>query len=218
MSYGASARRSLCACAAASALIGAVPAVASAAVTTGSGGAGLVSQIVAAVASSATASCAAPALTQPFAAFGDSNSYALLAGESIDSLAGTGWTLAGGAKVVKSTLLDGTTGSVLDIPSGALAISPPLCVTAAYPTARAIVRSVAGSSGISAYVGYLSASPTLVATGSIVGTKAWTLSPALRINPSPVTGWQLAWFAFVGTGSGSENQLYDFYVDPRMKG
>jgi hypothetical protein len=32
---------------------------------------------------------------------------------------GTGWTLSGGAKVVSATLADGTTGTVLDLPSGA---------------------------------------------------------------------------------------------------
>ena len=80
--------------------------------------------LLASVTAKATASCTAPALTSPFASLGDANQYALLPGESADNFTATGWLLGGGAKVVTTKLADGTTGSVLDLPAGAYAISP----------------------------------------------------------------------------------------------
>lgn len=212
MPHGISGRRSLLACAAAAARFGAAPAAAGAA-TSGSG----VAAALAAVVSTATSSCTAPALTSPFAALGDTNSYALVPGESADQFAGTGWTLLGGAKIVTATLQDGKTGSVLQVPSGGLAISPSMCVTNAYPTARAIVRDVGGSAGVSMYVAYLSTDPSLVATASLTDSAAWQLSPVVDINPSSATGWQLAWFSFLGNPNAGTTELYDLYIDPRMK-
>ena len=113
-------------------------------------------------------------------------------GESAGHFTGGGWTLLGGAKIVKTTLADGTSGSVLDVPNGGEAISPSMCVTNAYPTARAVVRSLAGSTGVSMDVAYLSADPSLVATGTITGSAAWTPSPVVSISPSSAAGWQLA--------------------------
>lgn len=175
-------------------------------------------QLAAEITAVATASCTAPLLTEPFASIGDTNSYALLPGESADALTGGGWLLSGGAKLVTTTLADKTTGSVLDLPSGATAVSPPMCVTNAYPTARVTVRNIAGSTGVGLNVAYLSANPSLVSTGTITGSRnAWTVTAPININPSTASGWQLAWFAFAGSGTGAENQIYNVYVDPRMK-
>ena len=88
-----------------------------------------------------TSMCSNPTLSQPFLSVGDHNWYTLMPGESADSFAGGGWTLSGGAKIVTTKLADGTTGSVLDLPSGLKAVSPVICVTSAYPTARTTVRN-----------------------------------------------------------------------------
>jgi hypothetical protein len=215
MSYGIIARRSLGAIAAAAALLTVAPA-ASATTTSLSSSSALtaaLAPLASAVTAVATASCTAPALTQPFLAFGDANFYALMPGESYAS----GWLLSGGAKIVSVKLNDGTTGSVLDLPSGATAISPAMCVTDSYPTARTMIRDLAGTAGVSIKVAYLSSNPSLVATGTVTGSgPGWTLSPVINIDPSTASGWQLAWFAFTATGSSSEYQLYNLYVDPRM--
>ncbi len=170
-------------------------------------------------AASQASACIAPTLTQAFLSFNDSNEYALVPGESNDSFAGIGWTLSGGAKIITTTLQDGTSGSVLVLPSGAKAVSPAMCVTNQYPTARAMVRDVAGSAGVATYVAYLaSSSASLVSTGGLNGSgTAWTLSPVLNIDPSSVTGWQLATFTLTAGGTGSEYELYNLYIDPRMK-
>src|SRR6185312_16647272 len=114
---------------------------------------GLLAAAVGAVAPSATlaavntSQCVTPEYSQPFAYVGDDNWYTLPAGESYDNFAGAGWQLSGGARIVSETLADGARGDVLDLPSGSRAVSPVICVTSAYPTARAIVRNVKGLEG-----------------------------------------------------------------------
>jgi len=161
-----------------------------------------------------TSACSAPTLTQPFLSIGDSNLYALAPGESPDNLTGAGWTLSGGAKIVQTTLADGRTGSVLDLPSGATAISPQMCVTNAYPTARTLVRDVVGSEGVQMGVSYAGAAEQTV--GQVHGQQtAWTTSNPFNVHPSNQAGWQLAQFIFVAGGKTSNFEIYDFYVDPR---
>ena len=80
-----------------------------------------------------TSACSQPSysFSQPFSTVKDANWYTLAPGENVDSFDGTGWTLSGGAKLVTTTLADGTTGTVPDLPTGATAVSPPMCVSAA---------------------------------------------------------------------------------------
>ncbi len=70
--------------------------------------------------------CAPLTFTQALLSAGDSAWYTMVPGESSDNLAGTGWTLSGGASITATTLADGTTGQVLDLPSGATAYTPPI--------------------------------------------------------------------------------------------
>src|ERR1700748_2510925 len=70
-----------------------------------------------------TSWCMSPLLTQPFSGAKDSNWYTLMPGESSGGFDGTGWTLSGGAKIVTTTEADGSTGTVLDLPSGSTAVS-----------------------------------------------------------------------------------------------
>src|SRR5947209_6889073 len=92
-----------------------------------------------------TSACTNPAVTKPFLSVGDSNWYTMMPGESPDSFAGSGWTLSGGASIKTTTLADGAVGHVLDLPSGAKAVSPTICVNGGFPTARTEVRDVKGS-------------------------------------------------------------------------
>jgi hypothetical protein len=43
---------------------------------------------------------------------------------------------------------------VLDLPSGSKAVSPTICVTTEFPTARTMVRNVVGAEGVFFYVSY----------------------------------------------------------------
>jgi hypothetical protein len=175
----------------------------------------------AALAPGDTSACGAATLTQAFLWVRDRNWYTLVPGQAPDSFTGEGWTLSGGARIVDAKLNDGQTGPVLDLPSGARAVSPAICVTAHDPAARAMVRNVTGGQGIAFYISYAGrrtwAKPEK--TGQFHGRHGkWTPSTRINLLPSHRTsGWQIARFVFVGGGKQSDFQVYDFYVDPRMK-
>ena len=170
-------------------------------------------------ATTAPPSCNAPALAQVYSWALDTNWYAGIPGENWDSFSPSGWTLSGGAKVVTTTLADGVRGSVLDLPSGAKAVTPQLCISNYYPFGRTEMRNVAGSQGVSISVSYLGAKgwgasqPTGAQTGS---SNVWSLPAAFTITPSSFTGWQYAKFTFTALGTKSEYQLSNTYIDPRM--
>jgi hypothetical protein len=161
-------------------------------------------------------SCRAPTLTQPFLAARDSNWYTLTPGETPGSFNGAGWTLSGGASIKAG---QAGAGSVLDLPSGSQAISPPMCVASDYPTARTMVRDAVGAQGVHIYVAYAGTKTAGQAqnVGQVHGQQsAWTLSNSFNIHPGNLPGWQLMRFTLVPGGTSSDFQVYDFYVDPRM--
>ncbi len=161
-------------------------------------------------------SCVDPNLTQPFLSAGDSNWYTLAPGETAGSFDGTGWTLTGGASIEAS---QNSTGSVLDLPSGSQAISPPMCVASDYPTARTMVRDVVGAEGVQVSVAYAGTKTATSAqtVGQVHGQRTnWTLSTPINIHPGNLPGWQLVRFALTPGGRTSDFQVYDFWVDPHM--
>lgn len=161
-------------------------------------------------------SCSPPALTQPFASAGDSNWYTLTPGETPGSFNGSGWTLTGGASIEGG---QAGAGSVLDLPSGSQAVSPPMCVASDYPTARTMVRDVVGAQGVHIFVAYAGTKTASKAqdVGQVHGQQsAWTLSNTFNIHPGNLPGWQLMRFTLVPDGKSSDFQVYNFYVDPHM--
>jgi hypothetical protein len=167
-----------------------------------------------------TSTCTDPVLSQPFLWAKDSNWYTLVPGESANAFDGSGWTLGGGAQVLNTQLQDGTAGTVLDLPSGAYAVSPTICVSSDYPTARTFVRNVAGAEGIQFYVSYAGTNTWTNPknTGQFHGQQTnWSLSDPINLQPPNASGWQMVRFGFVAGGKTSDFQLYDFNVDPRMK-
>ncbi len=167
-----------------------------------------------------TSACTTPEFSQPFLPFHDSNWYSLMPGQSVDNFDGNGWSLSGGAKIVTTTLADGSTGSVLDLPSGSKAVSPTICVTSDYPSARTFVRDVKGSEGVFFSVSYEGTktwdSPRQ--TGQVHGNGTdWTPSDRANLQPSHSPGWQPVRITLIPGGKTSEFQIYNFYVDPRMR-
>jgi hypothetical protein len=161
--------------------------------------------------------CVEPTLTQPFLYEGDSHYYTLTPGQAPDNFGGSGWVLSGGASIKKTTLQDGSTGSVLDLPSGAKAVSPNFCITSEYPTARPVVRNVVGSSGVFFYVSYFGTSTweDPKNTGQFHGSGSqWTVPPPINMQPENVLGWQIVRLTLVGGGTTSDYQLYNLYIDP----
>jgi hypothetical protein len=75
-------------------------------------------------------------MSQPFAQWGDGNSYTLVPGGSFEPGA-AGWSLSGGAAVVNENEPFAATGShALYLPAGSSATSPMMCVGTLSPTLR----------------------------------------------------------------------------------
>ena len=163
--------------------------------------------------------CTDPALTQPFLGLGDTSYYTLTPGQSPDNFDGGYWTLSGGAKVVSTTLADGSTGHVLDLPGGSQAVSPTMCVQSNYPVARTMMR---GTAGVQFYVSYAGtatwANPQN--TGQIHGATntSWSLIPPVNLQPNNTSGWQLMRITLIAPpNSPVDSQVSNFYVDPYQK-
>ena len=161
--------------------------------------------------------CTEPTLYQPFLSFGDSNYYALPAGESYDNFTGKGWVLSGGARFIPTTLQDGATGYVLDMPANSTATSPNFCLNPSYPKARAMIADVYGPPNLSFYVTYESSGKTPSSNAPAPSGNVWVLSPTFALYPSSTAGWQLGKFTFVSGGNASEVRVYNFYVDPYVR-
>jgi hypothetical protein len=167
-----------------------------------------------------TSSCPTYQFTQAFSWAKDSNWYTLMSGQTVDNFGGNGWTLSGGASVTTTPLANGKTGSVLDLPSGSMAVSPTICVTRDYPRARMMVRNVKGSEGVFFHVSYLGTSTwdKPKNTGQVHGSgTAWTAADPINLQPYGVSGYQTVKFTFKPGGKTSRFQVYNVYIDPRMK-
>jgi hypothetical protein len=168
------------------------------------------------------AGCEGQTFSQPFTTENDFNYYTLVPGGEFNS-ASEGWTLSRGAQIVQTTRPNAATGGVLNLPSGARAVSPPVCVTLQYPTARIWVRNVRGSEGVTvavAYAGTPSATnPKTV--GQVHGQQSnWTLSEPFNLQPQTAgsgEGPREVRFVFVAGGLISDFQLSGLWVDPRMR-
>jgi hypothetical protein len=102
-----------------------------------------------------------------------------------------------------------------------MAVSPPMCVAANYPTARTMVRTVSGGGGVAVFVTYAGTSTWTKAKngGNAKGKgNAWGISDNVKLSPSNTPGWQVVRFALVPDGGHNEYQVYNFYVDPYAKG
>jgi hypothetical protein len=172
-----------------------------------------------ALASVDTSMCSSPVFSQPFSSIGDHNSYELVPGQMSGSFGGAGWTLSGGASVTTAELQDGSTTTVLDLPSGSKAVSPTICVSSAYPVARMRIRDVVGSEGVFFYVSYAGTNTATKPknTGQVHGNGgAWSVSDPVNLQPFNTSGWQPMQITLVPGGKTSDFQIYDLYVDPHM--
>jgi hypothetical protein len=167
-----------------------------------------------------TSSCPTPTFTKAFSFAKDDQWYTLMPGQTVDSFDGGGWTLSGGASVVQAPTSSGKSGGVLDLPSGAKAVSPPICVTSFYPRTRMMVRNLRGAEGVFFNVSYAGTSSwdTPKNTGQVHGKGTdWTPSDPVNMQPYNVPGYQTVRITLVGGGKTSRFQVYNVYVDPRMK-
>jgi hypothetical protein len=174
--------------------------------------------------------CPNQTFSQPFEALGDVNYYTLVEGSEFNSPS-EGWELLGGAHVVGTTRPDGSIGSALDLPGGSAAVSPPVCVTLQYPTARMWTNTVQGKSNVAVSVAYANTRTagrpkqvdTIQEENGGQGNKedaSWTLSRPFDVRPElggKVEETRQVRFTFTSSAKGSDVHLYGLYVDPRMR-
>jgi hypothetical protein len=167
------------------------------------------------------AHCPGQTFSQPFAALGDNNLYTLVPGSEFNNPP-EGWELSGGAQVVATTLPDGSEGSALNLPSGSVAVSPPVCVTLKYPTARVYAQTAEGNASVGVSVSYPETKSELKPrqVGELESAQgSWELSAPFRVRPrlaGKEEGTRQVRFIFTAGGSGTSTLLYGLYVDPRM--
>jgi hypothetical protein len=167
------------------------------------------------------ARCPGQTFSQPFVALGDNNYYTLVPGSEFNNPP-EGWELSAGAHVVATTLPNGAKGSALDLPSGAVAVSPPVCVTLQYPTARVYVQTLEGNAATGVSVSYLEtkseSKPKQV--GELKSAQgSWELSAPFSVLPllaGKEEGTRQVRFVFSAGGSATSTLLFGLYVDPRM--
>jgi hypothetical protein len=161
-----------------------------------------------------TGPCSNPSLSQAFLSAGDTSLYTQAPDFS-------SWSLAGGASIQTTTRADGASGQVLDLPAGSIAVSPDICVTSLYPTARMMVRSLNGGDDLSFRVSYANTNSWTNPheTGHVHGNLTnWSLSDSVHLQPGNAAGWQIVRLTLVPGGAHSEFQLYDLQLDPYAKG
>ncbi len=175
---------------------------------------------VAAQVSAELAVCPGQTFLQPFTELGDSNYYTLV--ENSESAAtGEGWELLNGASVVEGTRPDGSRGGVFDLPPGAVAISPPTCVTLLYPTARSWVqRETASGTQIKVAVLYSTMeAPKNVASLTATLNGGWELSAPFNVKPQlggREEGVREVRFAYANLSARGDFHVAGLYVDPRL--
>ncbi len=172
-------------------------------------------------AAAAPATCAGQTFSQPFLEYEDSRFYTLSPGGEFNGPS-EGWTYTGGAGVISGTRPSGSTGGMLNLPAGSIALSAPVCVTRAYPIARVWVRAATGTKKVKVYVSYAGTRSETEpkAVGTLVRPSGiWTLSE-FRLDPH-LAGSEVAahnvTFVFEAGAKTGETQLYDLYIDPRMR-
>lgn len=173
-----------------------------------------------AAAPAAHAACADQPFDTVFAGYGDTGLYAPIAGGDFESGA-AGWTLTGDARVAADPvnhLGRGADAFALQLGPGAVARTPPFCMTKDFRTARMFARALSGVRGKGLRVEFVYPNG-VVAAASVPATPGWQVSPLLRTGVARAgltRGRETVAFARITAVSGTW-QIDDVYVDPRMR-
>lgn len=177
-----------------------------------------------ALAATSTGTCASSTLSQPFAKWGDTNFYELLAGGDFEG-ALSGWTLGRGAQKVTGSEPYGATGTVgawsLRLAAGASAQSPFTCVTENKPSFRFFARNEGPAATVLVEVVYKTSHGNVSTPVGIVTLKScWQPSPSMPTNAAAAgalssNGTAQMAVRFVSTTGVS--RIDDVLIDPRMR-
>ena len=166
-------------------------------------------------------SCPGVTYTQPFTAWGDSNSYFMATGGSFEG--SNSWSLSGGAQVVAGNepffLNSKSDSHSLVLPPGSSATTPAMCLAALSPHMRLLGKASDGSAvHVDVYATGLLGLVRLPVSANIDLTNAWAPSGDVSLllqNVLALTnlGKTSIVFRFSPIGSATV-QMDDVYVDP----
>jgi hypothetical protein len=169
--------------------------------------------------------CDAPVTSHPFAQWGDNASYKPVPNGGLEA-GSAGWTLSGGAKLVKGNEPYKVHGSgdsySLELPAGSQATSPTVCVGLQEPTLRFFARKNSGLLSTMAVSVKVETSLGLVLTvpiGVDLGGNWHPTLPMLVVGnllpllPGDKTPVQFQFTPLLG----GDWQIDDVYVDPMCK-
>jgi hypothetical protein len=170
----------------------------------------------------ATEPCAERDFARVFKPWHDKRLYTLAPGGDFETLA-EGWTLEGGAAPAADSspfLLGSALGaSSLELPAGATALSPPICVERGFPSFRFVARSVSEERA-AVKVQVLYADGRRKATGRLKPGAEWAPTRKLslaqgrfKVRRGHSAQIQLRFAVTAGTA-----RLDDVYIDPRLWG
>jgi len=174
------------------------------------------------------ASCPETTLIQPFAKIEEKekvtpNYYSLVAGGAFEA-GETAWTLSGGAKVASGGGISALTGkevkSSLELPKGAVAVSPLTCVEPNDRTFRFLDRNESGNTTLTVSVVYegltgrLNEKTVSAATGKELAASA-VLHTGAHEAAKLSGGFASMSVRFEATGGTA--RVDDVYLDPRMR-
>jgi hypothetical protein len=165
------------------------------------------------------APCAERTFARVFKPWNDRRLYTLAPGGDFETLA-EGWTLEGATVAADSSpfVLGAALGaSSLELPAGATALSPPICVERGFPSFRLAARTVSTDRAV-VKVGVVYADGRVKKTGRLKPAFDWAVTRKLslaqgrfRVRRGESAMVQLRFAVTAGTA-----RLDDVYVDPRF--
>ncbi len=179
------------------------------------------------VTASTTTTCPETTLTQPFLQWEDARYYSLIPGGSFEA-GEAPWTLSNGAIAAAGSEAFAVTGTLgelsLDLPEGATAKSPLVCVEPTDRTFRFFDRAEGPSATITVKVVYENSTATSRDNVSISKTLAlssssWAPSPIFEtgVPASSLISGGNAHVSISFTATRGAARIDDAYIDPRMR-
>ncbi len=157
-------------------------------------------------------SCGNQAASQPFAAYGDNNSYTLVPGGDFQS-GSVPWAMTGGATASNGSL---------SLPAGSSALSPANCTSIYHPTVRLFVRNTGSPSSHlivqALYPGLLGGVQTAT-IGQLTASSDWSPSPAMSLLTENLLATlslsqTVIAFRFIPADASGNWSITNVYLDP----
>jgi hypothetical protein len=173
-------------------------------------------------------SCGNQVDSQPFARWGDYNSYTPVTGGTFET-SSLSWALSSGARVVagnESYYVNASSDhNSLSLPGGSSATSLAVCTSIYHPTLRLFVDNSGSASSrlrVEALYPGLLGGVQVARLGELGGTATWQPSPELQLTATNLLATlslsQTAKaFRFTTEGAGGQWRIDDVYLDPRMR-